>query len=130
MKNNKIDSEILDDNYFPKEKKSFPIIETINSFLKIIGYTLLNSFIFICSIILFSIVLAPILFSRSDPSRNLEIFFILFLAFTPFLYYFYREIKNKNLLETNWKTWVCIFSLIPFTYLTIFTFGILNFRGW
>ncbi len=130
MKNNKIDSDILDDNYFSKEKTPSPIKDTILAFFKVIGYTLLNSFLFICSIFLFSFILAPMIFSISNSNRNLEIFSVLFLAFAPFLYYFYKEIKNKNLLETNWKIWVCILSFIPFTYLSIGAISILNFRGW
>ena len=128
MKNNKRDSDILDDNYFPEEakepKESSP---PKFYFFKVIGYALWNSLLFTFSTILFSTILLPILFSIYGSNRNLEIFSILFLASTPFLYEFYRQIKHEDLLDTSWKIWVCILSFLGFIFISYIVFAISNF---
>jgi len=112
MKNNKIDSEILDDNYFPKEEKNSS--SPFSIFLKIIGYTIFNSFIFISLIILFAGFVFPKLFSFYFGGSGLEkLLFIFLLASTPFLIHLFRQ-KKKNLFDENWKIFVSIFTFAAF----------------
>ncbi len=110
MKNNKTNSDILDDNFFPEEKKPISSYD----FLKIIKYTFLNSITFLLLVILFAHVIFPFLFSFHFGSGRSEIYYIFLIAFSPFIFNFFRQIRNKNLFNVNWKIWVTILSFISF----------------
>jgi hypothetical protein len=57
MRNNKTDSDILDDNYsLEKEKNSIEFNHSVHNFLKIIQFTILNAVFYIFSIFLLLIV--------------------------------------------------------------------------
>ena len=128
MKNQKIEPDILDDNYFPEEIPPSTPYEF--HLFKIIGYAILNTTLFIFFNIFLFLFLAPALFSitRMNEAEALEIFAILFLASSPFLYELYRQFKEEDLAEKSWKIWVCILSLIGFMFISYIVIAISNFR--
>ena len=128
MKNNKIDSEILDDNYFPEEIP--PSAPLDFHFFRTIGYAIQNTILFTFLNIFLILFIAPALFSikRMNQAEDLEIFLILFLASTPFLYELYRQYKDEDLAESNWKISICILSFIGFIFISYIVIAIANFR--
>ncbi|MFK7775668.1 MAG: hypothetical protein AB8F94_26230 [Saprospiraceae bacterium] len=123
MKNHKTDSEILDDNYFPEEKTSKEY-----HFFKVVGHSAANTFLFIVLIILLFAYLGPTLFSFNLVNENVELVFVYLLASAPFLYHLRKQIKYKNLRDSNWKIWVCFLSLIGFMFVLLIIFLLSNLR--
>lgn len=113
MKNNKIDSDILDDNYFPEEKSQL-------NFFKIIGF----SFLSIISFGLLSLVMVLAFTSYFDENTTQEFAFILYLPFIfstmPYVYVFYLEYKSGNLNSGRWELWVAIFTFLFISIVGIF----------
>ena len=126
MKKNDPNPEILDDNYFP-EKTEQPIVKKWY-FLRIISYTLLSAFLYIPTLIAAAAILGPMLLSTYKSNRDLEIYIILFVSYLPFIFEFWRHYKNKNLMDYNWKLWVCLLSFCVIMFLSMIGFWILNFR--
>jgi len=129
MKNNKIDSKILDDNYIPEEEKSPQKIENlILNFFKVIGSTFFHSILFLAVIIVFSIILDTIRFSIYGSRRDREIFSLIaiFLSYIPFLYYLFFQIKKEQLLKKNWKIAVSILTFLISIFISLLIFVATN----
>jgi uncharacterized BrkB/YihY/UPF0761 family membrane protein len=121
MKNNKIDSDILNDNYFlEKEKNSIEFNHSVHNFFKIIQFTILNTVFYIFSIFLLLFVVYLISPSLSSISLNFIIWSMMLLSYIPFLFLLYYQIKNENLLNSNWQIWV---SFLTFLVIMLFTYG-------
>lgn len=129
MKNNKIDSDILDDNYFPEEeKKPSKIEKTIRSFFKIIGFSTINITFYIFSIIFLFVTIYPALNAQNIMSKNSVIFFTLFLSYCPFIFLLYWQIKKENFLESNSQIWTSLLTSCLITFISILTYNLCYFR--
>ena len=129
MKNNKIDSEILDDNYFPKEEedkqdkfKPIELNDDIESIFRVFGYLILNTTFHIFSLFFLFIVVHPVLLSFSFMTKTLGIFLTLFLSYSPFLFWLFWEIKEENFLNSNKKIWTAIFTFLIFLFIGYIVF--------
>lgn len=112
MKKNKIDSEILDDSYFPKKEKPKYTL------LKIVGFTLINIFSFF--LIGFSVILVLwFIFGESasgsmQSEKILNFFLVNHLPFIIPASIFGIKIRKNNsnnqFEKAKWKYWVIILS--------------------
>lgn len=121
MKNNKTDSDILNDNYFSKKEKPKYFL------LKIIGFTFLNFLSFFLSYVTSSIILWLIHGESDSGSQRIEeIMSLLLVNHFPFIlpilifgFQIKKNISNDQFEKTKWKYWVIIltfFSYLGFRY--------------
>jgi len=129
MKNNKIDSDILDDNYFPEEeKKPSKIGNIIRSFFKVIGFTIFNITFYSFSILFLFAVVYPILQAQSFMSKYLAIYSTLLLSYSPFIFSLYWQIKKEKLLDSNWQLWVSLLTFLIISFISVVAYQLCYFR--
>jgi len=124
VKNNKIDSDILDDNFFPKEEenkedqfKPVELSDDVESFFRVIGYLILITTFHIFSLFFLFITVYPILLSFGFMTETLGIWLTLFLSYSPFLFWLFWEIKEENFLNSNKKIWTVILTFLIFLFI-------------
>ncbi len=104
MKNNKTDSNILDDNYFPEKKTQFHFFRTIG-----FSFLFITSFVLLYFILFFAVV--PY-FEKNEGQENVfSILLPMILSSLPYLYIFRLEYKEGNLKPGKWELWVAILTL-------------------
>lgn len=122
MKKSKLDSEILDDNYFQQGEKSKYAL------LKIIGFTLLNFLSFFLTSISIAVILWFIFGESDSESQRIQEIMSLFLInhlplILPILIIglqIKKNISNHQFEAVKWKYWVIVltfFSYLGFRYL-------------
>lgn len=132
MKNNKIDSEILDDNYFhQKEKQPSSIKNNAIIFFKIIGFTTLFSSLFIAILFFIAFYLYPSS-PPSDPNFNpkKDSIIILLLSYAPFICFLYVLNEDKAFSKDPWKTGVLIYSFIISLIFSFSMYFLMTFDGY
>ncbi|MFK8005355.1 MAG: hypothetical protein AB8H03_03250 [Saprospiraceae bacterium] len=124
MKNNKIDSEILDDNFFAEEKeneknqfKPPQLNDEVESIFRVVGYLILNTTFHIFSLFFLFIAVYPILISFNFMTETLGTLLTLLLSYSPFLFWLSWEIKEENFLNSNKKIWTAIFTSLIFIFI-------------
>lgn len=129
MKDNEIDSEILDDNFFPKEEKiekiefkPLELNERVESFFRVMGYLILNTTFHIFSLFFLFIAVYPILISFDFITEILGTMLTLLLSYFPFLFWFFWEIKEESFLNSNKKIWTAIFTFLIFLFIGTIVF--------
>ncbi|MFK7775667.1 MAG: hypothetical protein AB8F94_26225 [Saprospiraceae bacterium] len=131
MKNNKTDSDILDDNYFPEEKQSSIKINEAIIFFKIIGFTILFSSLFIAILFFITFFLYPSP-PPSDPDFNpkKDSIIILFLSYAPFICLLYVLNEDKVFRKDTWKIGVLIYSSFISLIVSFVMYFLLTFDGY
>ena len=129
MKKKKIDSDILDDNYFPEKMKPSEIKNTVSSFFKIIGFTILFSSLFMITLFFIVFFLSPNLFPSRHFTTNKELTVMILTSYSPFLFLLYVLNREKEFNREKWKISVLVLSSIISLSISLFMYLLFNIPG-
>jgi len=130
MKKDKIDSEILDDNFFPpKEKHPSTIKSEVITLFKIIGFTILFSSLFIAIFLFILSFLAPNLYQTGHFATNTELIITIVFSYFPFLCFLYVLQQDENFYWENWKIAVLVISFSMTLIISLFMLLLFNNVG-